>query len=83
MINPWKIIGKVAKYLIALVLTMLLWNLGGSMVTEKDTFAVVGGFGVYFAILAMWVVLIAKEINSAAKKVMDTPEETTVNNKNI
>ncbi len=45
MINPWKIIGKVAKYLIALVLTMLLWNLGGSMVTEKDTLAVVGGFG--------------------------------------
>ena len=59
---------------------MLLWNLGGSMVTEKDTFAVVGGFGVYFAILAMWLVLIAKEINSAAKKVLDTPEETRSNN---
>jgi uncharacterized membrane protein len=75
MINPWKIIGKVAKYLIAVVLTMLLWNLGGSMVTEKDTFAVVGGFGVYFAILAMWVIIVAKEINAAAKKVMDTEDE--------
>lgn len=76
MINPWKILGKVAKYLIVIVLTGLLWMLGGSMVTEKDTLAVIGGFGVYFAILAMWVIVIAKEVNSMAEKVMDTEDES-------
>lgn len=76
MINPWKILGKVAKYLIVIVLTGLLWMLGGSMVTEKDTLAVIGDFGVYFAILAMWVIVIAKEVNSMAEKVMDTEDES-------
>ena len=76
MINPWKILGKVAKYLIVIVLTGLLWMLGGSMVTEKDTLAVIGGFGVYFAILAMWVIVIAKEVNSMAANVMETEDES-------
>lgn len=73
MINPWKIIGKMAKYLIAITLTVLLGTLAASCMNEKDTLTFLGGVGICFAIVAGWVVLIAKEVNAYMAKTEDVP----------
>ena len=74
MINTKVIIKKLAKYVIAVLITMYAWGLAGTAVSAKDDLAVVGGLAIYFAIVAGWIVLIARETNGATKKVADTPD---------
>jgi len=69
MMNPWKIIRKMVKYLIAITLTVLLGTLAASCMNEKDTLTFVGGVGICFAIVAGWIVLIANEVNAYMAKV--------------
>jgi hypothetical protein len=68
MINVNRIIRKIVKYVVALMVTMLGWNLAGSAVTAKDDFAVVAGFGLYLLLVIGWVWLLGNEVNGILKK---------------
>jgi hypothetical protein len=78
-INTTAVIKKLTKYVIAVLVTMYAWGWAGAAVSAKDNLAVVGGFTLYFLIVAGWIVLIAEEVNcfslfSLYRK--DTTEDT-------
>ena len=63
-----KIILKLGKYLLAFIVTMILWNYAGMAVSVKDDLAVIAGIFIYFCIVAGWIWLIGNEFRLNKKK---------------
>ena len=55
------------KYLLAILISMFLWNYAGQAMTAKDDIANVLGVGLYFAIVCLWIWLIGRELTPASK----------------
>lgn len=62
MIN--KIILKLGKYVLACVISLILWNFAAQAMTAKDDIANLLAVGLYFLMVAMWIWLIGNEFKS-------------------
>ena len=66
--NNKTIVKNAAKYFLAILTTIYLWQFAGKMATEKNDISNIIGYIIYFVMAISWFLMIKRDITIAVSK---------------